>query len=410
MGKAPDPPSPQATARAQSQANVQTAREQSRLNAIDQYGPFGSSTYLRDEEGIPRAQEINLDPQVQGLLDQQFALSGGLGEASLDALNYLPQGPFDAGQYTSQVQGPDASVDYGMPDQPFSLDVPDTSNIAQTYFDKQMGLMNPQFEDQMSDFEVRMSERGLPVGSEVFNETLGDITREQGVATQQAADQAQLRALDEQQRQIGNQFGARGQNVQEAGLRGQEQGQQFGQQMQAGQFNIGEQQRALQNALAERSQPYQDLASLGAVTPGTQLPQFQQAPQSQVANTDVIGPTYQSYNAQVQNANAMNQGLFGLGSAAIGLLSDERTKENRKPADGEMVLALLSDIPAEDFDYTDTAQAQFNVPESRTGVMAQDYAEKFGGDGHSIDMPDMMGKLLAAVQALDKRTQGQARA
>jgi len=412
--KAPDPPDPQKVAQAQQAANVETAREQAKLNAVDQFGPFGSTVYQRDSSGVPIAQQVNLNPEVQNILDQQFDLSGGLGQASLDALNYLPQDKFTIDQFTSQVGAPDPNVDYGLPQDEFQLDVPDTSDISQTYFDQQMGLLRPEFEDQNRQFEATMSDRGLPVGSTVFDETFSDLKREQNLARQQAADQAVFRGLQEQQRQIGNQFGVRGQNVQEAQLRGREQGQEFGQSIQAGQFDISEQQRAIQNALAERSQPYQDLAALGAVTPGTQLPQFQNAPQTAVANTDIIGPTYQSYNAQVQNANAMNKGLFGLGSAIatplIGMLSDERTKENRKPADGEMVLALLRDMPAEDYDYKEEAREALNVPESRTGVMAQDYAEKFGGDGKTIDLPDFMGKLLASIQALDKRTQGMAEA
>jgi hypothetical protein len=42
--------------------------------------------------------------------------------------------------------------------------------------------------------------------------------------------------------------------------------------------------------------------------------------------------------------------------------------------------------------------------------MAQDWAEKFEGDGHTIDMADAIGRLVGAVKALEKRTSGEQRA
>ena len=61
-------------------------------------------------------------------------------------------------------------------------------------------------------------------------------------------------------------------------------------------------------------------------------------------------------------------------------------------------------MPVDDYRYRKEAQDEFNLPEHRTGTMAQDWAEEFGGDGHTIDMGDAIGKLMAAVKALDKRT------
>lgn len=100
-------------------------------------------------------------------------------------------------------------------------------------------------------------------------------------------------------------------------------------------------------ALTERNLPLADLAALGiggqpqGVAPVGGAP----TPSPGVAPTDVIGPTYQSYNAEVQQYNNQMGGLFGLGSsllggwaqagfpgatAAIGMLSDRRTKTKVK--------------------------------------------------------------------------------
>ena len=99
--------------------------------------------------------------------------------------------------------------------------------------------------------------------------------------------------------------------------------------------------------------------------------------------------------------------IVGTAATAAGAyMSDERLKEDRTPADGEAVLGAFETMPAEDYSYKPEAQAAFGVPEQRTGVMAQDYAREFpeGSDGTQIDMADMLGKMLAAIQALDKRT------
>jgi hypothetical protein len=101
-----------------------------------------------------------------------------------------------------------------------------------------------------------------------------------------------------------------------------------------------------------------------------------------------------------------SQALGTAATVAGAFLSDERLKEDRTPADGEAVLGAFESMPAEDYAYKPAAQAELGVPEQRTGVMAQDYAREFpeGSDGSQIDVADMLGKLLAAVQALDKRT------
>lgn len=101
-------------------------------------------------------------------------------------------------------------------------------------------------------------------------------------------------------------------------------------------------------ALQERQLPFAELAAiLGGATPTPQPGQFGTAatPTPGVAPTDVIGPTYQGYNAQVSQANQAMGGLYGLGSAALGgwasagfpgasaalaLLSDRRVKTDIK--------------------------------------------------------------------------------
>lgn len=99
-------------------------------------------------------------------------------------------------------------------------------------------------------------------------------------------------------------------------------------------------------ALQERQLPFQELAAiLGGTSPTPQPGQFGTAatPTPGVAPTDVIGPTYNSYNAQNAQYGQQMGGLYGLGSAAMGgwasagfpgaaaalaFLSDRRVKQD----------------------------------------------------------------------------------
>jgi hypothetical protein len=106
-------------------------------------------------------------------------------------------------------------------------------------------------------------------------------------------------------------------------------------------FGVGQQARqsALQEQAYLRNEP---LNTLNAVRSGAQVqgPSFvNSAQQATTAGADLLGATQMGYNAQMgaanaQNAanNAMTQGLFSLGGAAlmspVGTFSDIRTKEN----------------------------------------------------------------------------------
>jgi hypothetical protein len=95
--------------------------------------------------------------------------------------------------------------------------------------------------------------------------------------------------------------------------------------------------------------------------------------QANTAGADILGATQMGYNAQLaasnaQNAanNAMTQGLFSLGGAA--LMSDIRTKENIKA-----IGWLPNGLPVYEYEY----KAEFKDHPlaghgTHTGVMAQE--------------------------------------
>lgn len=82
--------------------------------------------------------------------------------------------------------------------------------------------------------------------------------------------------------------------------------------------------QAVQEALAERNQPINEITALMSGSQVSQ-PNFTNTPQTGVAQTDIIGPTNLQHQTNMagwqagQNSkNAMMGGLFGLGGSALG--------------------------------------------------------------------------------------------
>lgn len=204
---------------------------------------------------------------------------------------------------------------------------------------------------------------------------------------------------------------------------GQTQNQQYNQLMSALGYGSNAYQTDLGNQLLERNQPLQEYGALTGASPQFQSPSFMNTAALNVQSPDYTGVVNNNYaqatsqyNTQAQMAAqqaaqnaASNSSMWGTigqigGAAATAIFSDEEMKEDRSPADGEAVLASFRDMPVDDYRYRDEAQEAYGLPEHRTGTMAQDYAEHFGGDGKTIDTGDAVGKLMAAMKALDKRT------
>ena len=106
---------------------------------------------------------------------------------------------------------------------------------------------------------------------------------------------------------------------------------------------------------------------------------------------------------------------LGAAGSIIGAFSDERTKEHIEDVNPEKVLSAFSKIEPKSYDYKEEVRARYpdmTAPGRRTGFMAQDYERAFGTktrevDGiKTIDLPEIMGQLVVAVNGLEKRTRG----
>jgi hypothetical protein len=277
MGKsasAPPPPDYEAAATATAEGNLEAARANIAANRVNQYTPYGSLEYKisgEDPYGNPTwSATQSLSPVQQQLLDYQNQSSLGLGQLAGKGLGYVSN----------------------MLDTPFDTSkLPTTGfNPSQSYQDAYMQRLAPQIQQGREALNVDLANRGIPIGSEAYK-----------------------RAMQSQsQRENDLLLGATTQG-----------------------FGVGQQarQQGLQEQAYLRNEP---LNTLNAVRTGSQVqgPTFvNPAMQANTAGADILGATQMGYNAQLgaanaQNAanNAMTQGLFSLGGAA--LMSDIRTKEN----------------------------------------------------------------------------------
>jgi hypothetical protein len=342
----PAPLDTKGTADQQYQYNLQALMDSLKYGAIGQSGPFGSTTYTKDANGVPTGQTTTLSPEMQSYYDQLFG-QAGTATGGVKSLMGLLSGGLD-------LSG-----------------VGDTSGIAKSSYDRQVQMLKPKLDEARTQLDVNMSNRGLPVGSEVWNREQDRYDTAKNTALTQAARTADLDATTEQQRQI-------------------------------------------QNLISKFQANTGTMSAMNSATPNLtgQTPTAISTPWMQAAAPDYMGLTQAKYAAdQAKSASDTSSAMSGISSAAGALMmfSDENMKERRTPASGEHILAMFRDMPVDDYRYRDEAQREFGLPEHRTGTMAQDYEEHFpeGSDGHMIDMGDALGKVMAAIKALDARTMAQ---
>lgn len=292
--KTPDP---------QVQANAEASANRYNIN-----GPSGSQTWTqggREVIGYDSAGK----PQYGQTSTQNITL-GDSEQRQYDTRNQIAEQLL--GGANGQVK--DFSND------PFSFN--DQGHTAATaQFERQKALLDPEFKKQDTNFEDRMANAGIPLGSEAYNDSLRQHENDKNFALTQAAQQAEG---------TGAQLG-----------------------------------------LSERQQRYNELAA----ALGSQQLNGVQAFGTQAAPIDVAG-AYQNannaalakYNAGAAGQNAGIGALGQLGSAAITQWSDERLKD-----DIEQVGELPSGEGVYDYHY----RWEDDDAPKHTGVMAQEIEENY---------------------------------
>ncbi len=227
-------------AQQQAAVNRQAAETSLKLNSLDRTGPFGSATFERDASGTPTGQTVSLTAPLQDMVDRTSLAASNLA-------SFLPQDRFKL------------------------ADVPQGQDLSTNFFNQQKELLQPGFDDQLRNFEIRAAERGLPLGSEAFDNSLSPVLRSQNQALNQAAFNAVQLTPQEEQRQI-------------------------------------------QNALLERQTPFQETSNALNILGQVPVPSFAPQPQAGVAATDVAGLHQQDFANRSQQARDRNAAI----NSAIG--------------------------------------------------------------------------------------------
>ena len=324
---APPPPDPVATAKAQSEYNLQAAQENAKLNRVNQYTPQGSSvwtaprgsqgwdeqSYLtanpdvansgltgeqhyerygrtENRQGVAQGyqpaseweQTVSLSPEQQKLYDQSIAGQTLYGDAALSQL----RGVQDTLSRPFQFDGP------ALQSRPDFTGIGDPNQSRDAVQEALMARINPDLERERAALESRLANQGITMGSQAWNTGMQDYSR--------MANDAR--------------FGA----VLNAG---QEQTRMFGLGMGQAQLGNAARQQSLEQQLALRAQPLNEAAALLSGSQ-VQSPQFSGIPQVMVQAPDYAGGVGQNYSGSVSQANAAsarqganNGAMAGAGSA-----------------------------------------------------------------------------------------------
>lgn len=336
-----------------------------------------------------------------------------------------------------QVQG---SVDLsGAPQLPGTSDFgAERDSMENAMYNRMAARLDPQFQQRGDQLDARLAAQGIAQGSQAANTQYDQLGRDRNDAYANAAWTAVQAGADEQSRLFGLASQARGQYAGEQFGLGEfanaAQNQQFAQALGSGQFanqaqgqqydqnasdsafynasgeslfqqamaNAALQNTArtqgyneqannatLQNAARQqwineqtylRNLPLSDIAVLMGTAGSPAQPQFNPVAQVNMANTDLGGMVYDSYNAQFNNWNAQQQQqaagkgqMFGaLGTGAGLALSDKRFKKNLVEL-GELANGAKTYI----FEYLGETVRRF-------GVMAQEVLH-IPGAVHDVD-------------------------
>lgn len=276
--KTPPPPDPVATASAQAGANRDTAITQGLMNMVNQVGPDGSLTY----------DKIGEETLTDSLTGKTYTIPRYQATQTLSEAGQRLQGINDQTQQNIATIGRDQSARIGE-----LLGKPvDLSNEATEARLMELGSkrLDPRFAQEEEALRTRLINQGVRPGTAAFDAAFNNFS--------QGKNDAYNSLL----------LSGRGQAVQEA--------------------------------LAERNQPINEITALLSGSQVSQ-PNFVNTPQTQVAGTDYQGAVYASHNAAMQNAqmkqqsqNALMGGLFGLAGSLGGMgiykYSDRRLKRDIK--------------------------------------------------------------------------------
>ena len=288
----------------------------------------GRTVVGQNPDGSPIFQD---DPDFQNPFRTAPTLSGVSAAQNIDPTTGLPAFQSNIESPVNLPTGLDTAGLTALQSDPEAF----RSNIEQTLFNRQLGLLQPEFTQQRESLEQNLADRGIPITSQGYNDAVNRLETQQGEQLSRLAQQATLAAGQESDRLVNQSRQARAQEFGERAAAGEfglaRQGQGFSQaaanaqlanagrqdtianQLLSNQIANQQRQRDIAERTALRGQNFNELAALLGG------PQVQQASFFAPGSIDTQG----AFGAQMAaQQNAFNQaqasrsadlgGLFGL--------------------------------------------------------------------------------------------------
>tara|TARA_E500000305_G_C3988093_1_gene220484 strand:- start:261 stop:1196 length:936 start_codon:yes stop_codon:yes gene_type:complete len=273
-------------------------------NRITQFTPYGNLLFgsVGDQgqfvqgqvpEGGSAAAFTQETPFQSDLRALQENLGVGLAtEAGQQFDQLAAQTPFDFTQGLPEYSFQDATNLPALP-----TDFEDTrKQVTQSVFDRQLGLLQPQFTKQKEDLAQNLANRGIPVGSEAYNSATNRLDTQQSEQTQRLAQAADVAGGAEASRTFGLTMQARNQAIAD--------------QLRANDLSNMARQAQLNERIGLRGQGFNELAALLG-GPQIQQPTFfaPSAVNTLGANQLAMSGANNAFN---QGMNTYSSGLGGL--------------------------------------------------------------------------------------------------
>jgi hypothetical protein len=305
MGKkAAKAPDYAAAAEKQGQSSIEQTDRQTWANRPDQITPFGRETWTSESvvdpvtgKSQPRwTQRTELTPDAQAALDAQMGVQRGVSEQAGSMLDRIKSEFGD-------------SIDWSQFGAAGGAVAPERIGGGSQYFDKAGDALynrfasraDPQFAKDEARLDTTLRNRGVKPGDEAYDEELRKLRESQGDQRTQAMFGATIGAGQEASRMFGMDAQASGQN--------------FGQGMQASQYQTQQRQQQIAEEMQRRGFSLNEVNALlyGQQVGMPNMPNF--TPSTKADTVNYSGAAQQQYGAAQDAANARNMGIGNLASA-----------------------------------------------------------------------------------------------
>lgn len=354
--KAPTPPDPAQTAGAQTATNIGTAIANSAMNNVNQVTPYGKLTYSQTgttKYVDPNTGQTHYIPQytaTQTLSPSQARIAGANNAAALNTAKIAADQSYRLRGHLAQSIDPNRLPQGGSADGLESgnliRNIADVGGIRRSYgtdFSEDrrrveealMSRLNPSLQRDQEALRSSLVNQGIREGSEAYDRAMNRFGEQSNDARMQAIlaggqEQSRLVGLEAQRAGFENQAQqqAHDQAARHAAFANQAQQQQFGQNMAIQDRRDRDRQNSLQEQIALRNQPINEIGALLGTGQVTQ-PSFVNTPGANIPTVDYAGLVSNNYNQQMNQYNQQLQSrssLFGnligagglLGAAGIG--------------------------------------------------------------------------------------------